>query len=81
MAVNISENVLNDIAKKASFIAEAYEASNKMKNFNRAEVHSAYLQGMAYVLESIGYLFQYTDNTHIHIDTIENVENRIKGRK
>lgn len=81
MAVNISENILKGIADKASYIAEEYESNMAVDNTIRAESKSCYLQGMAYVLEQFGYLFQYKDNTHIYIDTIENVENRIKGRK
>lgn len=78
MAVNISENILKGIADKASYIAEEYESNMAVDNTIRAENNSCYLQGMAYVLEQFGYLFQYKDNTHIYIDTIENVENKFK---
>ena len=73
MAVIIDEKSLKNIAMQASFIAEEYEANKVTGNETRAENKSCYLQGMAYVLEKFGYIFQYKDNTHIFIDSIENV--------
>ena len=78
MAINIEKSVLDNIATKATFMAEQYETEIKSEQIARAENRSAYLNGMSFVLEQLGYIFQYTDNTHIFIDTIENAINRHK---
>lgn len=76
MGNNIEKSVLDNIAEKASFIAEMEKIERKREQFAQADGRCAYLNGMAYVLEMFGYIFQYKDDTHIFIDTIENVVNK-----
>ena len=81
MSINLSKSILDNIARQVEINAEQYEAEMKNDQIQMAEKRSYYLNGISFVLEQIGYIIQYKDNTHVYIDTIENVENRIKHGK
>lgn len=78
--MTIDEKTLENITIQVNMYAEQYEAELKSGNTVLAEKRSCYLNGISFVLEKLGYIIQYKDNTHVHIDTVENVVRKIEKR-
>ena len=62
----ISDDIIKDLETQASSMAVGANAPGK-----DGETWQWYLDGMSYVLEKLGYVFKYKDNTHIFIDTLK----------